>query len=696
MRTNRQSSAANRQSPGTQAQGSPLLWFLIISAVAFLLRLIHLLELRHNDPLFLSPQMDALYHHQWALAIAAGKEFIADAYFRAPLYPHFLGLVYKLFSANQMVVRIIQSLIGSATCGLTYLLARRLVEKHQIPNPKSQTSTKVSNPKSAICNRPAEGFARAAGFVMAAYPLAIWYDGELQLEGLLTFLLMLGFVLLYRSRDTDRQWWLPGIVFGLASLARPNVLVFLAVLPVWLFLDGKGFRGWRAQGSGSGARPPEPQTPRTRSAWSPLLLVWGAAALVILPVTIRNYVASRQFVPIAWQAGTNFYIGNSPQSDGMTAILPGTRGSWWGGFDDVKRLAEQALGRPLTGAEIDRYWLGKGLEFWRQQPGKALGLLARKTFLWFAGYEVGNERDLYAVKHYSFINYLLFNTRFLKFPFGILLPLALVGVWLWRREWRRFLPVYLFVVAYSLSFAVFFVTSRYRTSIVPVAAIFGAMGLMGLTRRMAGRDRIVALAIAAAAFLFFNANLAGAGRQVSPDQNYVAVAVGLHAQGKDAEALAVVRQALKVDSAGNVLSLEAALLSTLGDFAGAESAGRAAVRLYPSAPDGYEALGAVLATAGQLDSAVVYFEIVRSRSPHSIDAWNNLGDIAVTRGDYPKARYYYEGALKIRPTYLPAMLGLGFCEYSEGKKAEARARWQRILTLDPSFVRARQALEMTK
>jgi tetratricopeptide (TPR) repeat protein len=157
-----------------------------------------------------------------------------------------------------------------------------------------------------------------------------------------------------------------------------------------------------------------------------------------------------------------------------------------------------------------------------------------------------------------------------------------------------------------------------------------------------------------------------------------------------------VRQALKVDSAANALSVEAALLSALGDFAGAESAGRAAVRLYPSDPDVYGALGGVLATAGQLDSAVVYFEIVRSRSPYSIDAWSSLGDIAVTRGDYQKARYYYEGALKIRPTYLPAMLGLGFCDYSEGKKAEARARWQQILTLDPSFIKARQALELTE
>jgi len=690
-----------RTSPAADRQSPALIWFLIISAVAFLLRLIHLLQLRHNDPLFLSPQMDALYHHQWALAIAAGKEFITDAYFRAPLYPYFLGLLYKLFGANQMVARIVQALVGSAGCGLVYLLARQLL-KPQASSRKPHTAPNSGVHPSSLILHPSDVVPRIAGFVMAAYPLTIWYDGELLLEGLLTFLLMLGFVLLYRSRDTDRQWWLPGIVFGLASLTRPNVLVFLAVLPVWLFLEYPG-RSKKPQITPKEQRKPDEnpqitQIGRKRSGrqtlWTRLALVWGAAAFVILPVTVRNYVVSRQFVPIAWQAGTNFYIGNSPQSDGMTAILPGTRGSWWGGFDDVKRLAEQALGRPLTGAEIDRYWLGKGLEFWRQQPGNALGLLARKTFLWFAGYEVGNERDLYAVKHYSFINYLLFNTRFLKFPFGILLPLALAGVWLWRREWRRFLPVYLFVVAYSLSFIVFFVTSRYRTSIIPVVAILAGMGLIGLIRSMRGRG--VALAIAAAAFLLFNANLAGAGRQVSPAQNHVAAAVGLHEQGKDAEALAEVRQALKVDSAGNVLSLEAALLSTLGDFARAESAGRAAVRLYPSDPDVYEALGGVLATAGQFDSAVVYFEIVRSRSPYSIDAWSNLGDIAVTRGDYPKARYYYEGALKIRPTYLPAMLGLGFCDYSEGKKAEARARWQQILALDPSFVRARQALERLK
>jgi tetratricopeptide (TPR) repeat protein len=685
----------NRESPVVNRPPSARAWFFTIAVVAFVLRLIHLLQLRHSDPLFLSPQMDALYHNEWALAIAAGREFIADAFFRAPLYPYFLGLLYKVFGANLMVARIVQSLIGSAGCGLVYLLAQQLLGP-QAASRKPQASPKSGTHRSPFIAPHSAAVPRLAGLVMAAYPLAIWFDGELLLEGLLTFLVLLGFVLLLRSRDTDRQWWLPGISFGLAAITRPNVLAFLALLPVWLFLEGKGLRGPRVQGSGSGARPPDPQNPGTlRRVWVRLALIWGAAAVVILPVTIRNYVASGQFVPIAWQAGTNFYIGNSAESDGVTAIVPGTRPTWWGGYDDVRRLAEDAAGRPLKGAEIDRYWLGKGLEFWRRQPGKALGLLLRKTFIWFAGHEVSNDRDLYAVKRYSFINYLFFSSRFLKFPFGILLPLALAGVWFCRTQWRRFLPLYLFAGAYSLSFIVFFVTSRYRLPLIPIAAILAAFGLVGFVR-LRGKALGWPLAIAVAAFLLFNANLAAAGRPGSQGLNHFDAAIGLHEQGKDVEALAELREALKLDSATGVLSVEADLLAARGEFAEAERAGRAAIRLHPSDADGYGILGNVFAYAGRFDSAAVYFQALLERSPYELKAWNNLGNIALVRRDFAKARYYYEGALKIQPTDAQAMYSLGLCDYYEGKVAEARARWQQALKLDPSFTKAKQALEQKK
>jgi tetratricopeptide (TPR) repeat protein len=688
---NRRSSTPDRK-PAVSARRSTLLWFSIIAGVAFLLRLIHILQLRHNDPLFFSPQMDALYHHQWALAIAAGRQFINDAFFRAPLYPYFLGLLYKLFAANQMAARIIQAALGSATCGLTYLLARQLVAQPQAARMGSRVQgSKGSGPEPQHCrtgaaeanaraleSHPSDAVPRIAALVVAAYPLAIWYDSELLLEGLLTFLLVLGFVLLLRSRDSDSRWWLPGLVFGLAAITRPNVLAFLAVLPVWLFLE-------------RGRTRPTRQTGLTR-----LALVWGAAAIVILPVTIRNYVVSRQFVPIAWQAGTNFIIGNNPSSDGTTAIVPGTRGTWWGGYDDVKRLAEQAEGRPLKGAEIDRYWLAKGFQFWREQPGKALGLFARKTFLWFAGHEVGNETDLYVAKRYSFVNYLLFSTRFLKFPFGVLLPLALAGAWLLRSQWRRFLPLYLFIGAYSLSFMVFFVSSRYRTPMVPFVAILAVTGLIGLIGPIPKRERGTALAIAVGAFLLLNANLAGAGRATRADQSHFAAAFGLHEQGRDVEALKELQLALEHDSASNVLTLQSTLLQQAGDFAGAERAARAATRLYPQEADVWADLGNVFANGRQLDSAARYFEVALKIDPYSLQAWVNLGNVNLQRRDFDKARYYYEGALKIRPTYVDAIFYVGLCDYYEGKVTEAHARWQQILKLDPSFTKAKQALEQLR
>ncbi len=687
MRPGRQSPTANRRS---------LVWFFIIAGVAFVLRLIHLLQLRLNDPLFFSPQMDAQYHHEWALAIAAGKQFITDAFFRAPLYPYFLGLMYKLTGANQMVVRIVQALIGSAGCGLVYFLARQLL-RPQAASPKPQAKPKSGVHRSSFITHHSDVVPRIAGLMMAAYPLAIWYDGELLLEGLMTFFVVLGFVLLLRSRDTDRQWWLPGIAFGLAAATRPNVLAFLALLPVWLFLENRtGSKGSRVPGFRSETRTPGHQDPRTRSVWTRLLLVWGAAAVVVLPVTIRNFVVSGQFVPIAWQAGTNFVIGNNPESDGVSAIVPGTRGSWWGGYDDVKRLAEEAEGRPLKGAEIDRYWMAKGLEFWRKQPGKALELLLRKTFLWFAGFEVGNETDLYAVKRYSFVNYLFFNSRFLKFPFGILLPLALAGIWFLRSQWRRFLPVYLFAAAYSLSFIVFFVTSRYRTPMVPIVVILGSMGLIGLVGPMPRRERVVALAIAVAAFFLFNANVGVAGRVSSPDQSHFAAALGLHQQGRDDEALRELRIALQHDSATNVLSFEATLLQRMGDLVGAERSARAGVRLHPKDADAYGTLGYVFATAGRLDSASHYYEAALQVDPYSLQAWINRGNVALNTKDFETARHYYGGALKIRPTYAQAIFYLGLCDYYEGKVAEAHARWQQVLKLDPSYTKAKQALEQLK
>ena len=590
--------------------------------------------------------MDALYHHRWALAVAAGRQFISDAFFRAPLYPHFLGLVYRLLGPDLLAARVVQAVLGSVSCGLLYLLGRRVLAARDA----------------------GEGVSRAAGLVLGAYPLAVWFDAQLLMPSLLVLLVLLSLLLFYRSVDTDRHWWAPGLALGAASITRPNTLAFLSVLLVWCFL-------------------------RYRSdAWKRAGLLSVGVALCVIPVAVRNYVRGDSIVPIAWQAGTNFYIGNNPESDGVTAVLPGTRQGWWSGYNDVRRLAEQAAGRPLRGAEVDRHWLGQGFRFISRNPARAAGLLVRKAWLLLAGVEAGNNRDIYFFTRRTWLGVLLHRFDFLKFPFGLVAPLALVGVWVLRKRARRLTLLYLFLVAYGLSFVLFFVNARFRMPMVPVFLLLACAGLAGLIRAR-GRDRVVAVSLGLAALIVLNLNLFGAGRAADPVQNHLAVATGLHETGRDREAMAELHLALSADSAVNVLALEATVLMAMRQPGLALASARAAVSRFPDNAEVHGTFGNVLAASGQMDSARVHFERALVLDPYAVQAWNNLGNIALSTGSLADARRYYERALEIDPSFVTAEFHMGLVDYYQGNSEAARGRWRRVLKLDPDHSKARQALE---
>ncbi len=618
---------------------SGITWFLVITGIGFVIRLIYLLQARTHDPLFYAPSMDALYHHQWALAIASSIEFIQDAYFRAPLYPMILGLIYKIFGVDLFVARLVQMIIGSISCGLLYLLARRLFN---------------------------ESVARIAGFLLVIYPLAIYFDGELLILNLLIFLILVGFLLLIRSQQSDKQWYLPGLFFGLAAITRPNVLLFIFAIAVWLIFKYRQHCGPK------------------------LIQFLVAVVIVVAPVTIRNYVVSKRLVLIAWQGGTNFYIGNNPNSDGITAIVPKTRGSWWGGYYDTKRLAEQAVGHSLKGADIDAYWMKQGMKYWLEKPVRALELLIRKCYLWFSGYEVSNNRNIYFFKQYTFLRPLIFKTGWLIFPYGVLLPLALVGLYLSRKRWRRLITIYLFMITYTISFIIFFVTARFRMPFVIFTIPFAVFGVKHLISAKS-KELYLSLAIFIGSFIIFNFNLVRLTK-TNPAQDHFIAALGLHQTGKIEKAAKELEQALATDSTVNILSLEATVRMELGQPNRAEQIAQAAVRLWPDVSDAYGLAGNVFAGLNQFELAQYYFEQAVKIDPYSVQALNNLGNLALSRKDLKQARLYYEKALAVDPNFTLALFHLGLVNYYEGNKVQAHQLWQKVLKLDPNNSMAQRAL----
>jgi 4-amino-4-deoxy-L-arabinose transferase-like glycosyltransferase len=432
----------------------------IVLGVALLLRMVFFYFNQRNNPVFENPIMDALYHDEWAQGILDGTFASDDVFFRGPLYPYVLAFFYKLSGSSVAFAVFAQHVIGTLTAGLVYFLSREYF------------SARVS---------------LLAGLLAALYWPFVYFEGDLLIVSLILFLNTLALVFLARGINAyGRTGYLllaaSGIAFGLSALARPSVLIFFPTLPLvfyWNRREGRGLdREWLV-----------------RTA-----VVAATVVAVIMPVMIRNYVVARAVVPVAASGGVNFYIGNNPASDGSTAIVPGTRADWWGGYNDAIDIAERAEGRELNLSEVSDYFFGRGMDWINSNPSDAATHFWKKFRIFWSGPERANNKFIY-----FFWN--LAGMKYVPLPgFWLITPLALLGAILqWRRR-RLVSPLFLFVVAYMVGVVAFFVNARFRLPIVPILIVFAAYGVYYLIDTFRSKDfrTFRAVAIVVVAFVLVN------------------------------------------------------------------------------------------------------------------------------------------------------------------------------------------------
>jgi tetratricopeptide (TPR) repeat protein/4-amino-4-deoxy-L-arabinose transferase-like glycosyltransferase len=574
-------------------------WVFLIAAVALLVRLIYLLEVR-GLPEFAVPVLDPHIHDSIARAIAEGNWIGDEVFFRAPLYLYLLGFLYFVFGPSPWSARILQAILGAATSVLAYRIGRRCFS---------------------------EWVGRIAGLVVALTWTLVYFDGELLITSLATFLdtLLIDRLLAASRKPTLRGWFVPGIILGLSAIARPTILVFgwLAVLWIW----------W---------------SQRERS---PARVRWRAAAvyvigslLVIAPVTIRNAVVGRDFVPIASQGGINFYLGNNPHSTGWSATSPEIGRDWWGGFDDAVWIAEEEKGRDLRPSEVSNYWTRRGLEFWVKQPGTALGLGLRKLFFFWGSTELGNNRDIEFFRQQSWV------LRLLPFSFGWLAALGMLGmVVAGRRSDRRPESTLLtvFVLLYMVSVVLFFVCARFRMPVIPVLAVLAVSGVHWLVVEIRSRRAtklVPALIGVIILTVLLRLDLPGA-RDSKHTQSYFNQGLVYGRLGDDARA-------------------EAAYLETL--------------QRNPDYLDALNNLGGLYTRQERWDEARVLFARGHQLDPGNARFMYNLGVLSEKTGDPAGARRLYQNALDADPHFVPAMSALAGVLETQGAMREAGKLYREV------------------
>ncbi|MCK4385107.1 MAG: tetratricopeptide repeat protein [candidate division Zixibacteria bacterium] len=665
---------------------------------AFLVRFIYLNQMK-NSPLFDAPLIDAKYHDQWAQTILKGQDFAKGVFFRAPLYPYFLALVYKIFGHNFYMVRLIQFLIGSLSCVLVYLIGK-----------------KIFNPR----------VGRIAGMVASVYGILIYFEGELLIPVLIVFLDLVLILALFwaKAKPSYGRWIVCGGLLGLSALARPNILLVGVAFFFWILF-------YFPQGTARQARRPifdpalrpetqcrrKAQTRRERSRRTEFLkskaqtyrksLLYAVSfafgtILIISPVTLRNYVKGNDFVLIASQGGLNFYIGNNPQSDGASALLPGARSTWWGMYDDAKSIAEKSMHKKLKPSEISRFWYGGGMKFLKDRPFDFLSLILKKIVLFWNGNELSNNKDIYFFTRKAEVLKGLIWKFVIFFPFGIMCPLALLGMILSYKQFKNTLVLLLFVFVYMVSIILFFVTARYRVPVLPVLIIFSAYALDWLLVRIKEK-RFSALGkylfILVLISIPINVNIPGyksgyEDQGVAESHSYLGFAY--REKGDISNAIKEYKLALSYDpnlayvyvSLGELYREQGKYTQALQEFEKALSHGAdSAIVLYDR--------GMIYYTFGLLDKAEEDYRLSIVLRDNDYFPHYFLGGIYVEKGMWDLAITEHQLVLQYNPDFAPSYYELGLLYHRLGKKDQAIYALENFIKLwegDPNQIKEAQRL----
>jgi tetratricopeptide (TPR) repeat protein len=650
--------------------------------VAFAVRAIHIWSIR-DSPFFDVLLGDARRYDAWAAGIAAGNWAGTGVFYQAPLYPYLLGTFYALAGRNLMTVRLVQAAIGATACVLLAFAARR-----------------VHSERAGVI----------AGLGLACYAPAIFFDSLLQKSTLDVFFVSLSIWIVSALLDSPSRrglWAALGLVVGGFSLTRENALVLAFPLIVWAL--------WRRS---------LPARDRLQHA----LAFAVGIAIVLMPVAIRNRTVGGEWHLTTSQFGPNLYIGNNAESNGAYTPLLEGRGLPEYEREDATTLAEAAAGRHLTPGEVSAFWVDQTRQFIASQPADWLGLMGRKVVLLWNTTEWVDTESQHSYAEWS----PLLDAAGRVGHFGVLIPLAVLGVFITWRDRRRFRVLYAMTAAYASSVVVFYVSARYRLPLVPFLMLFAAAGIADAVSfvRTASQMRAgAALAATAVVAVVTNRPVLSADLTRAITENNLGTALQADSRLEDAEAH--YRRAVALEPAywpaqvnlGSVLfsrnragdavqafaragdlgaqdpNLDVKLANALlkagrpgeavDHFRRAIAAGRQSAEIYNN-------LGVALVAVQRKDEAIAAYEASLQLSPANARLHFTLGTLWLERARFDAAVREFRAGLALQEDSAEAHNNLGTALMASGRSAEAVAEFEAALRINPDLVSAQRNLEQAR
>ncbi len=354
--------------------------------------------------------------------------------FRAPGYPALLAAVYAISGLES---RLLAARLAQAVLGAALAPLSYWLARRLFPGE--------------------ENTARFAGYALAVYPMLLLYPLALATENLFIPLVTAGLLatLVAVERDRARDYLLAGALFGLATLTRSVIFAFVGLAVLWLWF----------------------YAPRRRAAVYFLL----AVLVFVVPWSVRNSLLHSKPTFVENSMGYNLHMGFHPQGNGTFQF---------GISLELVPYLDDSLRNDL-GTQA-------GLQFIRQDPGRALQLAADKLGFFFS-LERRALTYFYANDFFGYIPSLPLAALFAVFtlPFPLLASLAAGGLPFTRLAPQRLL-LHLLIAGYTLPHLVLIAEDRFHMALLPgIAALAGHTWTQRAELAAAARARRWQLGLAA-------------------------------------------------------------------------------------------------------------------------------------------------------------------------------------------------------
>lgn len=194
-------------------------------------------------------------------------------FFRPPLYPFFISLIWLVFQDSIIAVKIAQAILHGLTCWFVYKIVFEIFKNKNL---------------GIFCS-----------LICAVNPLLLVQTTDLQTETLHTFLIAVAlfFVtkILYRDKISFPLALALGFIFGVAALCRPSALPIGIIVIFTLFVLKAG-------------------KDNLKFALSAMIIAAAGLFIAILPWTFYNKATTGEWILISDGGGYAFWVGNHPQT----------------------------------------------------------------------------------------------------------------------------------------------------------------------------------------------------------------------------------------------------------------------------------------------------------------------------------------------------------------------------------------------